>query len=49
MVFGAIAMVCYCLTAVVAVERFGALRGSIVAFGTWGGVAAAGYFAFLAH
>jgi len=49
MVFGAIAMVCYCLTAVVAVERFGALRGSIVAFGSWGGVAAAGYFAFLAH
>ncbi len=35
MIFAAIAMVAYCLTAVVTVDRFGALRGSALAFVSW--------------
>lgn len=49
MVFGAIAMICYCTTAVACVERFGALRGSVVAFAAWGAVAGGSYLAFLAR
>ena len=43
MIFGAIAMAAYCATAVVTVDRFGALRGSVYAVGAWGIVAFALY------
>ena len=49
MAFGAIAMIAYCAAAFVSVERFGALRGSVVAFAAWAAIAAASYFAFLTH
>jgi uncharacterized membrane protein (GlpM family) len=49
MIFGAIAMVCYCVAAVVSVNRLGALKGSIVAYAAWGAVAAGGYAVVLAH
>ena len=42
-------MVCYCVTAVVSIHRFGALTGSILAFAAWAAVAAASYTAVLAH
>jgi hypothetical protein len=44
MIFAGLAMVAYCATAVITVDRFGALRGSIVAFVSWFVVAAAAYF-----
>jgi uncharacterized membrane protein (GlpM family) len=47
MIFGAAAMICYCMTAVVSVDRLGALRGSIVAFAAWAVVAALSYVAVL--
>jgi hypothetical protein len=43
MMFAAFAMVAYCLTAVVTVKRFGALRGSALAFVSWGVVATFAY------
>jgi uncharacterized membrane protein (GlpM family) len=49
MSFGAVAMVCYCLTAVISVDRLGAVRGSIVAFAAWIAVATASYVVVLAH
>jgi uncharacterized membrane protein (GlpM family) len=49
MVFGAGAMVCYCLTAVISVDRLGALRGSIVAFAAWASIAGLAYVTVLAH
>jgi uncharacterized membrane protein (GlpM family) len=39
MTFAAMAMVAYCVTAVVTVDRFGALRGSALAFVAWAVVA----------
>ena len=39
MLFAAFAMLAYCLTAVVTVDRFGALRGSALAFVSWAVVA----------
>jgi uncharacterized membrane protein (GlpM family) len=43
MIFAGFAMVAYCLTAVVTVDRFGALRGSAVALVSWGVVATLAY------
>jgi uncharacterized membrane protein (GlpM family) len=43
MIFGAIAMLAYCVAAVITVDRFGALLGSIYAIAAWGIVAFAGY------
>lgn len=43
MIGGAVAMVVYCFSATFAVDRWGALRGSLFAFTTW--FAAAGVFA----
>ncbi len=43
MLFAAFAMIAYCLTAVVTVDRFGALRGSALAFVSWVVVAALAY------
>jgi hypothetical protein len=40
MTFAAVAMVAYCVSAVVTVDRFGALRGSALAFVAWFVVAA---------
>jgi uncharacterized membrane protein (GlpM family) len=40
MTFAAVAMVAYCVTAVVTVDHFGALRGSALAFVAWFVVAA---------
>jgi len=40
MTFAAAAMVAYCVTALVTVDRFGALRGSALAFVAWAVVAA---------
>lgn len=47
MIFGAVAMVAYCLSAVVGIDRWGARRGSLAAFASWFAVAAAGYGAVL--
>lgn len=41
MMFGAIALAVYCVSATRAVEQFGALRGSIAAFAAWFAVAGA--------
>ncbi len=35
MVFGAIAMLAYCIAATVTVDRFGALKGSLLSFAAW--------------
>ena len=43
MIFAGFAMVAYCLTAVVTVDRFGALRGSALALVSWAVVAALAY------
>jgi uncharacterized membrane protein (GlpM family) len=43
MIFAAFAMIAYCLTAVVTVDRFGALRGSALAFVSWGIIATFAY------
>jgi uncharacterized membrane protein (GlpM family) len=43
MIFASFAMVAYCATAVFTVDRFGALRGSALAFLSWGVVAAFAY------
>jgi len=43
MVLASFAMLAYCLTAVVTVDRFGALRGSALAFVSWGVVAKLAY------
>jgi uncharacterized membrane protein (GlpM family) len=48
MMFGALAMVAYCVTAVRSVDRFGALRGSAVAFVTWSAVAALAFVVVVA-
>jgi hypothetical protein len=40
MIFAAFAMVAYCVTAVITVDRYGALRGSVLAYGSWVAVAA---------
>lgn len=40
MIFASFAMVAYCVTALWSVDRFGALRGSAVAFVAWFAVAA---------
>jgi uncharacterized membrane protein (GlpM family) len=47
MVFGAIAMVVYCLVAVFLVRRLHALAGSVVSWGAWGAVAIGMYAVFL--
>jgi hypothetical protein len=36
-------MVAYCATAVITVDRFGALRGSVIAFLSWFATAAVAY------
>ena len=43
MFFAAFAMIAYCITAIVTVDRFGALRGSAIAFVSWGVVATFAY------
>jgi hypothetical protein len=43
MIFAAFAMVAYCATAVVTVDRFGALRGSVIAYASWFAAASAAY------
>jgi uncharacterized membrane protein (GlpM family) len=43
MIFASFAMIAYCGTAVFTVDRFGALRGSVMAFLSWGIVAAMAY------
>jgi uncharacterized membrane protein (GlpM family) len=43
MIFGALALACYCITATGAVARFGARRGSIAAFAAWFAVAGASW------
>lgn len=35
MICGALALVAYCVSATLAVDRWGALRGSVVAFAAW--------------
>ena len=40
MICGALAMVAYCVSATLAVDRWGALRGSFVAFTAWFAAAA---------
>ncbi len=49
MVFGAVAFVAYCLTATIAVDKWGALRGSATAFATWFAVALSLYVGVLAR
>ncbi len=44
MLFASFAMIAYCATAVVTVDRFGALRGSVLAFLSWGIVATLAYW-----
>jgi hypothetical protein len=39
MIFATAALLSYCAVAVFGVDRFGALRGSVVAFGSWVAVA----------
>jgi uncharacterized membrane protein (GlpM family) len=48
MMFAALAMVAYCLTAVVTVDRLGALRGSALALVSWAAVAGVAYLAVVA-
>ncbi len=43
MIFSAAAMVAYCVTAVWSVDRFGALRGSAIAFVSWFAIAAVAF------
>jgi hypothetical protein len=43
MIFATVALLGYCFVAVFSVDRFGALRGSIVAFGSWFAVAGVVY------
>ena len=43
MVFGALAMVLFCMLAAVAIERFDALYGSAVSFVAWFAVAGVSY------
>jgi hypothetical protein len=43
MIFAGLAMVAYCATAVITVDRFGALRGSVIAFFSWFVVGALAY------
>jgi uncharacterized membrane protein (GlpM family) len=43
MIFAGFAMSAYCLTAIVTVDRFGALRGSALAFASWAVVATVAY------
>ncbi len=43
MIFAAFAMLAYCVTAVFTVDRFGALRGSALAFVSWVVVATLAY------
>lgn len=43
MIFAAVAMIAYCVTAVVTVDRFGALRGSALALVSWGVIATLAY------
>ena len=40
MIFASFAMIAYCAAAVFTVDRYGALRGSVLAFVAWGVVAA---------